>query len=108
MTTMRSHWQYQAVFAASLTGVGCSAFNVDEESQWRRATVVAVQSRAQLGISADTRCVGVPPAGSNDEVVLVKYRVGRGHYLQAFPAASDRPRHIGDTVAVNPKQCAMK
>ena len=101
-------WPYEVALIASLTGVGCTTFNSDAESQWRQATVVDVLSRTQLGKHVDARCVDSATAAPSDEVVLVKYRVGRAPYLQAFVLPNGRTVHPGDTVAVHPSRCAMK
>lgn len=108
MTRLAGQWQYQAALVASLAAVGCSTFNNDAQSQWLQATVVGVQLRAQLQTGVDASCVDAAGAGPGDEVVLVKYRVGRAPCLQAFAVTSGRALHTGDSVAVHPNKCAMK
>ena len=101
-------WPYEMALIASLTGVGCTSFNSDAESQWRQATVVGVLSRTQLGTHVDARCVDSATSTPSDEVVLVKYRVGRAPYPQAVVLSNGRALPPGDTVAVHPSRCAMK
>lgn len=103
-------WPHKVALIASLTGVGCSGFDSDAESQWRQATVVGVLPRAQLSPYTDARCVDVDSATAvpSPEVVLVRYRVGRAPYLQAFVLPNGRAFHSGDTVAVHPSQRAIK
>ncbi len=108
MTRLAGPWQYEAALVASLAAVSCSTLNDDAESQWRRATVVGVQLRAPLQAGVDAHCVDAVGAGPGDEVVLVKYRVGRAPYLQAFVVTSGRALHAGDSVAVHPSKCTLK
>ena len=91
-----------------MTTAGCSVFNDNAESQWRQVTVINVQPRAELSTGVDVRGVGPAAVPPGDEVAMVKYRVGRAPYLQAFAIPSGRSLHKGDTVVVHPSQCMMK
>ena len=81
---------------------------IDAASYGTKATVISVLPRAQLSTSVDARCVGAASVAPSDEVAVVKYRVGRAPYLQAFAIPGGRSLHKGDTVVVHPSQCLMK
>ena len=108
MSKLEKQWRHVAVLVASATAAGCSVFIDDIQSPWRTLTVISVQPRAQLSTSVDARCVGAASVAPSDEVVVVKYRVGRAPYLQAFAIPGGRSLHKGDTVVVHPSQCLIR
>lgn len=108
MNTPDKQWRRIAVLVASTIAAGCSVFGDDTQSQWRTLTVINVQPRAELSTSVDVHCVGPASVASSDEVVVVKYRVGRARYMQAFAIPSGRSLHKGDTVVVHPGQCLLE
>lgn len=108
MNTLGTHWCRVAVLVTSVAAAGCSVFSDDTQSQWRTLTVMKVQPRAELSTYVDARCVGPASVAPSDEVVVVRYRVGRAPYLQAFPIPSGRSLQKGDTVVVHPGQCLLK
>ena len=108
MKEIGNHWRQIAVLAVSVTAAGCSVLADDAESQWRQVTVINVQPRAALSKDVDVRCISPNVVAPNDEVAVVKYRVGRAPYLQAFAIPGGRSLHKGDTVVVHPRQCVMR
>lgn len=108
MKTLEAQWRRIAVLVASVTAASCSGFGDDTQSQWRTLTVINVQPRAALGAYVDTRCVDATSVAPSDEVAVVKYRVGRAPYLQAFAIPNGRSLHRGDTVVVHPGQCLLR
>lgn len=101
-------WGRVALLIASVTAASCSVFGDDPELQWRLATVISVQPRAELSTGVDVDCVGLDAVAPNDAVALVKYRVGHAPYRKAFAILSGLSLHKGDTVVVHPSQCAMR
>ena len=108
MNALERHWRHVGALVASMTIAGCSVLTGDTPSQWRTLSVISVQPRAELGSYVDTRCVGPASVAPRDEVAVVKYRVGRAPYLQAFAIPNGRSLHKGDTVVVHPGQCLLK
>ncbi len=103
-----THWCHVAVLVTSVTAASCSVFTDKAQSQWRTLTVINVQPRAEVSADVDARCVGPASVAPSDEVVVVKYRVGRAPYLQALPVPSGRVLHEGDTVVVHPGGCRLE
>lgn len=87
---------------------GCSVFSNNDAAQWRQLTVLRVQSRAELSRSVDVSCLSSVGGDSNDLVAVVKYRVNRAPYLQAFKFPAGRTLHESDTVIFHPSQCAIQ
>lgn len=108
MNKLGTHWCLTAVLVTSVTAAGCSVFNDGTQAQWRTLTVIQVQPRAEVSDYVDVRCLGPASVAPSDDVVVVKYRVGRAPYLQAFPIPSGRSPHKGDTVVVHPVKCLLK
>lgn len=108
MREIGNQWGQVAILTASVTAASCSVFGGDAESQWRQATVISVQPRAELSKGVDVSCVGPDAVAPNDEVAVVKYRVGRAPHQKAFAIIGVRSLHTGDTVVVNPGQCTMR
>jgi len=99
----------QMTMLIAATGVaGCSVFSGNDEAQWRKLTVMRIQSRAELSTRVDISCMGSVAAGPNEAVAVVKFRVNRAPYLQAFAIPAGRTLHLGDTVVVNPSRCILK
>ena len=109
MTRIGGQWPSLVALVTSLTGAGCSSFGGGIPSQWwHQSIVVGVQSLARLSSGVDAHCVDALPDGSDDKVVLVKYRVGRAPYLQAFPIPAGRLLNPGETVVAHPSQCTIR
>lgn len=108
MKEIGHHWRHSAVLVVSVTAASGSVFGDDAESQWRQVTVINVQPRAALSTGLDLRCVSPNVVAANDEEAVVKYRVGRAPYWQAFAIPGGRSLHKGDTVVVHPSQCMMR
>ena len=108
MSKLEKQWRHVAVLVVSATTAGCSVFSDDAQSEWRTSTLISVQPRVQLSTYVDARCVGAASVAPSEDVAVVKYRVGRAPYLQAFAIPSGRSLHKGDTVVVHPSQCLIK
>lgn len=94
--------------AASIVLGGCAVFGDEADLQWRRVTVAYVQPRAALGSGVDVRCAAPTSGTPDDPVAVVRYRVGRAPYLQAFAIPTGRSLSAGDTVVVHPSRCLVK
>lgn len=108
MREIGNQWDQVALLTASVTAASSSVFGGDAESQWRQVTVISVQRRAEVSTGVDMGFVGPDTVAPNDEVAVVKYRVGRAPHRKAFAILGGRCLHKGDTVVVQPSQCTMK
>lgn len=97
-----------SLLIAVIFAAGCAVFGGDDEAQWRELTVMGVQSRATLDPSVDISCLKSVAPGSNEAVAVVRFRVNRAQYLQAFIIPKDRRLNVGDPVVVHPIQCILK
>ena len=97
-----------AVLAASILVGGCTVLGDTGDSHWRRVSVAYVQPRAALGTGVDVRCAAPTVGAPNDPVAVVRYRVGRAPYLQAFPIPAGRSLSAGETVVVHPSRCIVR
>lgn len=87
---------------------GCAVW-YDTQPHWREAIVQQVAGvNSEVAGSADGRCLAGHRPGSDEPVVIVKFRVGRAPYLLAVPVEAQTAVHVGDTVLVNPQLCRIK
>ncbi len=107
MRKIEGQWRQVALLAASAAAASCSGLGGDAQSQRRQVTVLNVQPRSELGPGVDVRCVDPTAVGPNDDVAVVRYRVGRAPHVQAFAIPVGRRLNKGDTLVVHPSECTM-
>lgn len=94
---------------AALAATGCSSlFDGSAASPGRDAVVVRTMRYTELPSGMGRRCAALPRPGDDDTVTIVRYRVNRANYLQAFAANAAQQLRSGDRVWVAPRLCSIQ
>jgi hypothetical protein len=99
--------------AASVVALGfsmSSAWAQPAADEWRYENVQRIVSVSALPFYVDTHCL--PPSFSaapeSSQVIVLRFRVGRAPYHQAFPVTPELDWHVGDRAAFVPRTCDIK
>lgn len=93
---------------AVLAAAGCSSVFDGYTQAQRDAVVVRTMQYAELPVHVNARCVKPPSSGDPGAVTVVRYRIHRTPYWQAFTAESTPVLHTGDRVVVDPRVCSIQ
>ncbi|MDP1532461.1 MAG: hypothetical protein Q8N44_08035 [Rubrivivax sp.] len=97
-----------AALAAALLAGGCAHIDDLADLQWQQARVAALSTRGNLMRSVDARCVESADLPASAQVVVVKHRIGRSRYLQAYPLPAGAVPAVGDAVILYPMRCVLQ
>jgi hypothetical protein len=78
--------------------------------EWRYETVTKIMHRSSLPWHVDEHCLPDSSGGAAlvDEVIVLRFRVGRAGYYQAFPQTPELEWRVGDRAAFVPRTCDIK
>lgn len=93
---------------AALTA-GCA--NGGPSSQLRRGSVIAIVQRDAIPDGTNPQCAtppgGVAPGGA-EQIAIVRIRIGRGPYDEAFALPEGSTVQVGDILIVHPQLCTIR
>lgn len=91
--------------------IAARAMPVDPPAEaWRHERISEIVPVSRLSWHVDQHCLtrGSADAKPTETAIVLRFKVGRARYYQAFPVTTDMPWEVGDLAAFVPQTCDIK